>query len=70
MRLLPGITYSGIALAAALLLCAVINSQVLWVITWLFCLAWALTTVVTSLYIQFSRSYNQTVAEVRRNVTN
>lgn len=68
MKLLPGVTASGVALAIALLLCAAIESPALWLITWIVCILWSVTVLVTALFISISRGVNRVEEGVRRNL--
>lgn len=66
MKLLPGIVVSGIALIVDLLLCAVIHSPTLWLVTWIVCMVWGVIVLGTSLSLVIGRSFDREVEETRR----
>ena len=66
MKLLPGIVASGIALIVDLLLCAVLKSPALLLVTWIVCMVWGVIVLGTSLYLAIGRSFDREVEETRR----
>ena len=64
MKLLRYTVGGGIALASALLLCMMVKSPIVWLITWIACVVYGLVILATipSLIVEHRRS----IQEIRR----